>query len=159
MWAPRRTQPAWSPRYSLGKDPTENHLPQFFSCCYGRLPSDSSDIVDVFTSRYQATYIPSRNLCIVTVLHATVLSSHLHLRRPSDLFPSDFPTKKSYMLSSFPPSSLHIYRWENSFEPTLKRKTEHVFFSPKSCCLQSTQKGRSFARIVNAVHTFLTSWL
>jgi hypothetical protein len=57
--------------YSLGADLTEN-LQQFFYYCYGRLPSDSPDIVDVLTGRYQATHIPSRHRCIATVLHATI---------------------------------------------------------------------------------------
>jgi hypothetical protein len=39
--------------------------------CYERLPSDSPDIVYVFTSRYQVTYGASRNRCITTVLHTT----------------------------------------------------------------------------------------
>jgi hypothetical protein len=36
------------------------------------LPSDSPDIVDVFTGRYQANNFPSGNPCIATVLHATI---------------------------------------------------------------------------------------
>jgi hypothetical protein len=41
--------------------------------CHGRLPTDSSVIVDVFTGRYQATHVPSRDRCIATVIHATIL--------------------------------------------------------------------------------------
>jgi hypothetical protein len=36
------------------------------------LSSDSPDIVDVFTGRYQTTNVPSRDLCIATVLHGTI---------------------------------------------------------------------------------------
>jgi hypothetical protein len=64
------TQPAWGPRY-IGPN-RKNRVQQSLYCCYGRLPSDSSDIVDLFTGRYQATHIPSRYRCIVTVLHATI---------------------------------------------------------------------------------------
>jgi hypothetical protein len=31
-----------------------------------QLPSDSLDIVDVFTVRYRATHIPSRDSCMAT---------------------------------------------------------------------------------------------
>jgi hypothetical protein len=42
--------------YSPGEDPIENTAPQhFIYCCYVQLPNDSSDIVDVFIGRYQAT--------------------------------------------------------------------------------------------------------
>jgi hypothetical protein len=30
------------------------------------------DIIDVFTDRYEATYVSSRERCITTVLHATI---------------------------------------------------------------------------------------
>jgi hypothetical protein len=36
------------------------------------LRSHSPDIVDVFTGRYQAMHVPSRDRCIATVLHATI---------------------------------------------------------------------------------------
>jgi hypothetical protein len=50
----------------------KHHLQQFFYCCYGRLPSDSSEIVDMFIGRYQADHVPFRDRCIATVLHATM---------------------------------------------------------------------------------------
>jgi hypothetical protein len=50
----------------------KHRFQQFFSCCYGRLPSDISDIVDVFTGSYQATHAPSRDRCIATVIHVTI---------------------------------------------------------------------------------------
>jgi hypothetical protein len=34
--------------------------------------SDSLDIAEMFTGRYQAMHVPSRDLCIATVLHATI---------------------------------------------------------------------------------------
>jgi hypothetical protein len=37
-----------------------------------RVQCMSSDIVDVFTDRYQAMYVPSRDLCIATLLNVTV---------------------------------------------------------------------------------------
>jgi hypothetical protein len=39
-----------------------------------QLPSDSPGIVDVSASRYQATYVPSRDSCIATVPYVTVLN-------------------------------------------------------------------------------------
>jgi hypothetical protein len=44
--------PCLEPRGRLNR----KHRFQQFFCCYERLPSDSPDIVDVFTGRYQATY-------------------------------------------------------------------------------------------------------
>jgi hypothetical protein len=35
-----------------------------------QLPSNSQGIVDVFTGRYRATHIPSRDRCIATATHA-----------------------------------------------------------------------------------------
>jgi hypothetical protein len=67
--------------YRSGADPTENTASnevqkqsnsEFFCCSYGRLPSDSPDIVDIFTGRYESTHVPSRNRCIATVLHAAI---------------------------------------------------------------------------------------
>jgi hypothetical protein len=70
-----RTQPAWGPRYiASGRAQQITRLQQSIYCCYGQLPSDSSGIVDVFTHRYQATHVPSRDRCIATVLHATLFS-------------------------------------------------------------------------------------
>jgi hypothetical protein len=42
------------------------------------------DIVDVFTDRYQATHVPSRDRFIATVLHATVSTNHHtgHIKLP-----------------------------------------------------------------------------
>jgi hypothetical protein len=49
------------------------HRPkQSLYCCYGRLPSDSPDIVDVFTDRCQATHVSSRDRFVATVLHSTI---------------------------------------------------------------------------------------
>jgi hypothetical protein len=60
--------------YSLGGRPNRKHcLQQSIYCCYGQLPSNSSDIVDVFTGRYQATHVPSCDNCIAMVLHVTLL--------------------------------------------------------------------------------------
>jgi hypothetical protein len=39
------------------------------------LPSDSPGIVDVFTGRYQATHVPSRDHCIETAIQATIFYS------------------------------------------------------------------------------------
>jgi hypothetical protein len=48
------------PYYIAPGGSNRKHRPQqFFYCCYGRLPSDSPDIVDLFTGRYRATHIPS----------------------------------------------------------------------------------------------------
>jgi hypothetical protein len=56
--------------------PNRQHLfQQFFYSCYGRLPSDSQSIVDVFASRYQVTYVSSCDRCIATVIHATIFRS------------------------------------------------------------------------------------
>jgi hypothetical protein len=53
--------------------PNRKHrMQKFFYWCYGRLPSDSLDIVDVLTGRYQASPVLSRDRCIATVLHATI---------------------------------------------------------------------------------------
>jgi hypothetical protein len=56
--------------YRHGEDPTDNIVSQFLYCCFGRLPSESPDIFDVFTGSYQATHVPSRDRCIATVLYA-----------------------------------------------------------------------------------------
>jgi hypothetical protein len=53
----------------------KDRFQQFLYYCYGWLPNDSSDIVDVFIGRYQATHVSSRDRCIATVLHATILST------------------------------------------------------------------------------------
>jgi hypothetical protein len=63
--------------YSLGGGPSRKHwFQQFFYYYYyyyyGLLPSERSDIVDLFTDRYQATHVPSRDRRIATVLHATL---------------------------------------------------------------------------------------
>jgi hypothetical protein len=44
-----------------------------------QLPSDSHGIIDVFTGRYQATDVPSRDRCMATVLHVTICSSRIYL--------------------------------------------------------------------------------
>jgi hypothetical protein len=44
---------------------------QSLYCCYGWLPSNSLDIVVVFTNHYQAMHVPC-NLCIATVLHVAI---------------------------------------------------------------------------------------
>jgi hypothetical protein len=60
----------------------KHRLQEFFYCCYERLPSDSPDIVDVFTGRYQATHVSSRDRCIATAPHATIYLTLLsQLRR------------------------------------------------------------------------------
>jgi hypothetical protein len=41
-----------------------------------QLPSDSPGIVVVYTGRYQATHVPSRDHCIATVLHVIILTDH-----------------------------------------------------------------------------------
>jgi hypothetical protein len=70
------TEPAWGPPYIDPGGPSRKHRSnQFFYCCYRRLPSDSPDIVDVFTCRYQATHVPSRDRCIATVLHVAIYNS------------------------------------------------------------------------------------
>jgi hypothetical protein len=54
---------------------------------YGRLSSNSSDIVDVFTVRYQATHVLSRDRCRATVLGVTIYKlqddSRPQLHRPA----------------------------------------------------------------------------
>jgi hypothetical protein len=40
-----------------------------------QLPSDSPGIIDVFTVRYQAPHVPSRDRCIATTIHATILTT------------------------------------------------------------------------------------
>jgi hypothetical protein len=68
-------QPSWGPRYiAHGRTQQKTPPPAIFYCCYGHLPSNSPDIADVFTGRYQATYVPSRDHCIAMVLHATCRS-------------------------------------------------------------------------------------
>jgi hypothetical protein len=37
------------------------------------LPSDSPGIIDVFTGRYQATHVSTRDRCIATAIHATII--------------------------------------------------------------------------------------
>jgi hypothetical protein len=37
-----------------------------------QLPNDRVGIADMFTSRYQATHVPSRDRCIATAIHVTV---------------------------------------------------------------------------------------
>jgi hypothetical protein len=69
------SQPAWVPRYTAPGGPNRKHrLQQYPYCCYGRLPSHSLGIVDVFTGLYQATRVLSRDryTCIATVLQATI---------------------------------------------------------------------------------------
>jgi uncharacterized membrane protein YozB (DUF420 family) len=59
--------------YSHGAHLNRKHcFQQSVYCCYGQLPSDSPDIVDVFTGRYQATHVPSRDRCLARVLQATI---------------------------------------------------------------------------------------
>jgi hypothetical protein len=60
--------------YPQGGPNRKHRFQQFLYCCYGRLSSDSPDIADVFTGRYQATHVPSRDRCIATVLHTTILT-------------------------------------------------------------------------------------
>jgi hypothetical protein len=38
-----------------------------------QLPSGSQGIIDVFTGRYQATHIPTRDRCIATAIHAAII--------------------------------------------------------------------------------------
>jgi hypothetical protein len=59
-------QPGWSPLY-IGPERTQQKTPP-------PLHSNSPGIVDVFTGRYQATCVHSRDRCITTVLRATVYS-------------------------------------------------------------------------------------
>jgi hypothetical protein len=54
--------------YSLGADPTENTTSCSYSIIVMLLPSGSSDIVDVFTRRNQATHFPFRDGNIATAL-------------------------------------------------------------------------------------------
>jgi hypothetical protein len=75
--------------YSLWADPTEKNFQQSFYCCHGRLPSDRLDIVEVFTSLYQAMHDPSRDRCLATVLRSIepdpnpwVTTQHVILSRP-----------------------------------------------------------------------------
>jgi hypothetical protein len=80
-------QLALSLAYNNSARTTENSvsiviIQQYFDCCIrfrccGNLyteqfPSDSPDIVDVFTVRYQATHVHSRDRCIATAIHATI---------------------------------------------------------------------------------------
>jgi hypothetical protein len=58
--------------YPRGGPNRKHRLQQSLYYCYGRLPSNNSDIVDVFTGRYQATYILFRGRCIAPVLHVTL---------------------------------------------------------------------------------------
>jgi hypothetical protein len=53
--------------------PTENNYQQFFHCCYGWLPSDSPDIVDVVTGRYQAMHVLSLDRCIAMAMHTILI--------------------------------------------------------------------------------------
>lgn len=67
------SQPAWDPRYIVLGGPNKRHRFQQFPCfCHGQLPSDSSDIADVFTGRYQATHVPPSDCCTATALQATM---------------------------------------------------------------------------------------
>jgi hypothetical protein len=66
------TEPAWGFVIQPQGEPRRKHCPQQFFYCYGRLPSDCPDIVDVFSGRYKATHVFSRGRCIATVLHATI---------------------------------------------------------------------------------------
>jgi hypothetical protein len=52
--------------------PNRKHRFQQFFYCFEWLPSDNLDTVDVFTGRYQATHVSSRDRCIATVLHVTL---------------------------------------------------------------------------------------
>jgi hypothetical protein len=55
-------QSAWGSRFTaLGRTQQKTPPRQFYYCCYGRFPRESPDIVDVFTSRCQATHVPSRD--------------------------------------------------------------------------------------------------
>lgn len=58
--------------YRRGGSNRKHRLEEFSYCCYGRLPSDSSDMVDVFTGRYQVTHVPLRDHCTATILYATL---------------------------------------------------------------------------------------
>jgi hypothetical protein len=40
-----------------------------------QLPSVNLGITDVFTGRFQATHIPSRDRCVATSIHTTILRS------------------------------------------------------------------------------------
>jgi hypothetical protein len=40
-----------------------------------QLPSDSPSIADVFIGRYPAAHVPSRDSCIATAIHTTILTT------------------------------------------------------------------------------------
>jgi hypothetical protein len=56
----------------MGGPNRKHRLQQSLHCCYGWLPNGSSDIVDLFTGRCQATHVTYSDRCIATVLQATV---------------------------------------------------------------------------------------
>jgi hypothetical protein len=53
-------QPAWGARYVASGRTQRKIPPPTVPFCYERLPSDSPDIVFVFTGRYQTTHAPFR---------------------------------------------------------------------------------------------------
>jgi hypothetical protein len=57
---------AWGPCYiASGGSNRKHRLEQSRYCCYGRLPNNNLDIVDVFTSRYQATALQVTILFVI----------------------------------------------------------------------------------------------
>jgi hypothetical protein len=58
--------------YSLGADPTENNVFNNPSIAVMGGCLAIVTAVDVFTGRYQATHVPSRDRCISAVLHVTM---------------------------------------------------------------------------------------
>jgi hypothetical protein len=43
-----------------------------------QFPNDSPGIADVFTGRYQATHVPSRDRCIATAIYTPILSLYIY---------------------------------------------------------------------------------
>jgi hypothetical protein len=70
--------------YSLGGTQQKTLPPTLFYCCYGRLPSDSLDIVDMFTSWYRATRVPCHDHCTDT--HYKTLFWNALTCSPADIF-------------------------------------------------------------------------
>jgi hypothetical protein len=81
------TQTGKIPRYAASGWTQQKTLPlTSLHCCYGRLPSNSSDIVAVFTCRYEETHVPFHDRCVATVLHVKYCSLSQYSYK-SDAFP------------------------------------------------------------------------
>jgi hypothetical protein len=92
-------QPARIHRYTAsGRDQQKTQPLTYLHFCYERLPSNSSDTVDVFTGRYRATHVSSRWLHS----NGTTRSQYHSLSQPSSYKSDAFPLQNIKLLTALP---------------------------------------------------------